>query len=408
MIKDFFVYSLKSIRHRKLRSWLTMLGIFIGVAAVVSLISLGEGLRVAITSQFGFLGTDVLSVQAAGITYAGPPGTGAAEPLTDDLAAKIEKIDGVKAAINRYIRTGTMEFNNIQGIGFAMSMPSGEHRNIAEEILNVKAEQGRLLKEGDARRVLLGNMFTNPDMWNGKGIKSGDRVLINDISYEVIGIMKKKGSFLLDGAVIINEDQLLKDFGDDGTVSVIGVKVKDPNRMDKVKEDIEKMLRKERNVKKGEENFEVQSPQKILESLNSSLFAVQLFVYIIAIISLLVGGIGIMNTMYTAVLERTKEIGVMKSIGARNSNIFTIFFFESGLLGMVGGIVGIIIGLILAYGLSFIGRLALGIGLIQAHASIFLIVGSLMFSFFIGTIFGVLPALQASRLQPVESLRSAK
>lgn len=408
MLRDLSVLSFSNLKRRRLRSWLTMLGIFIGIAAVVALISLGEGLRVAIIGQFGFLGTDVLSVQASGSGIAGPPGMGVAEPLTDDLAGKIENVDGVVAAINRYIKTGTLEFNNVQGIGFAMSMPSGEHRKIIEEMLNVKAEQGRLLKEGDTRRVLLGNTFTNPDTWGGKGIKAGDRVIINSISYEVAGIMEKKGSFLLDGSVIINEEQLLKDFGDDGNVNVIGIKVKDEKMMDKVKEDIEKLLRKERGVKKGEENFEVQSPQKILETLTSTLFAVQLFVYIIAIISLLVGGIGIMNTMYTAVLERTKEIGILKSIGARNSAIFTMFFIESGLLGVVGGIVGIVVGLIFAYGLAFIGRFALGSDLIQAHANLFLIFGSLMFSFFVGTIFGVLPALQASKLQPVESLRGAK
>ena len=113
-----------------------------------------------------------------------------------------------------------------------------------------------------------------------------------------------------------------------------------------------------------------------------------------------------MNTMYTAVLERTKEIGIMKAIGAKNSSVFYIFFIESGFLGTVGGLVGIIFGMALAYGLAFAGKIALGSDLIQASVSPFLIVGALIFSFLLGSFFGVLPALQASKLQPVEALRS--
>ena len=124
---------------------------------------------------------------------------------------------------------------------------------------------------------------------------------------------------------LINEDVLIDVLGaDKEKVDIIAVKVKDQNEVTNVKENVEKLLRKERNVDKGEEDFQVDSPQQILETLNSTLFAVQLFIYIIAGISLAVGGIGIMNTMYTSVLERTKEIGIMKSIGARDSAIFDI------------------------------------------------------------------------------------
>jgi putative ABC transport system permease protein len=407
MFTDYIKFSLGNFKRRKIRSFLTMIGIFIGIAAVVSLIGLGEGLRIAILSQFGFLGTDVLSVRAAGLDYAGPPGTGSVSPLTDDLADKIAKVSGVEAAINRYLKSGTFEFNDKQIIGSAMSMPEGDGRKMAEKMANLKAEQGRLLKDGDGRRVVLGSAFAKEDIF-GKGIKVGDTVLLSDIKYDVVGILEKKGSFLFDYAVLINEDILLQDFGDDGSVNVIAIKVRNPDDMEKVKGDIEKLLRKERNVKVGEEDFIVESPEKTLESLNSSLFAVQLFVYIIAGISLVVGGIGIMNTMYTAVLERTKEIGVMKSIGAKNSTIFSLFSIESGMLGLLGGIVGIILGLIFAYGLAAAGRAALGVDLIQAKVGIGLILGALAFSFIVGTVAGVFPAYQASKLQPVDALRQAK
>ncbi len=407
MLFDQFRLAVDGLKRRRLRSWLTMLGIFIGIAAVVSLIGLGEGLRNAITSQFDFLSADILSVEAQGLALAGPPGTGTATPLTDDLAAKIEKVSGVEAAINRYMESGTLEFNDRQQIGIAISMPDGDHRRIIETMLNVEAEDGRLLKDGDKRKLVLGSRFGQDEMF-GKGVKAGDRVLLSGISYEVVGIMKRKGNFFMDAAVLANENVMLDDFGDDGTVAIIGVKVKDPSEAGRIKEDIEKLLRKERDVKEGEEDFSVSSPEATLAQLNSTLFAVQLFVYIIAIISLLVGGIGIMNTMYTAVIERTKEIGVMKSIGAKNSSVFTLFFIESGLLGAVGGLIGIALGLIFAYGLAALGRAALGVGLIQAKVSLGLIIGALLFSFVIGTIAGVLPALQASKLQPVEALRSVK
>ena len=211
---------------------------------------------------------------------------------------------------------------------------------------------------------------------------------------------------MLDGAFIINENVLLDVFGDDDVVDIIAVKIRDEKQIDQVKENIEKLLRKERDVKKGEENFQVESAQNLINTLNSTLAAVNIFVVIIASISLLVGGIGIMNTMYTSVLERTKEIGIMKAIGARNSRIFKLFFIESGFLGMVGGIIGVILGLIFAYGSAFLGRLALGVDLIQARVPLFWIIFALLLSFGLGTLFGVIPAINASKLQPVDALRS--
>ncbi|HHE36271.1 MAG TPA: FtsX-like permease family protein [Candidatus Woesearchaeota archaeon] len=301
-----------------------------------------------------------------------------------------------------------MEFNDKQRISYTVSIPEGDKRKVLERMANLEAEQGRLLRDDDNKAVLLGNDFTKDDMF-GKGVRAGDKVLINDKEFRVVGILKKKGSFMFDRAVLINEHTMINELGtDEDEVAIIAVKVKDEKKIGEVQEKIERLLRKERGVKEGEEDFVVQSPQKILESLDSTLFAIQIFITIIAAISLLVGGIGIMNTMYTAVLERRKEIGIMKAIGARNNTIFTLFFIESGFLGMVGGIIGIILGLILAYGLAAIGRLTLGSELIQASVSPGLIIGALMFSFVIGTIFGVLPAVQASKLNPVDSLRETK
>ncbi len=408
MVKDYFVYSVRNLRNRGIRSWLTMIGIFIGIAAVVSLIGLGEGLRIAIMSQFGFLGPDVLSVQASGLTYSGPPGTGVIEPLDNTLANKIKKISGVETAFNRYLESAAIEFNDRQRISIVASIPEGGDRSKLEMMINLRAEDGRLLKEGDTRKIVLGNNYKGDDAF-GKGVRVGDKVLIKGIQFEVAGILEKKGSFIFDDNILMNENAMTDLLGTDtNKVDVIAIKVEDESRIREIKADTERLMRKERDVKKGEENFQVDSPAQTLEAINSTLFAVQLFVYIIAGISLAVGGIGIMNTMYTSVVERTKEIGIMKSIGARNSAIFMIFFFEAGLLGLVGGVIGVSLGLSAAYGLSALGRIVLQSDLIQASIGSILIIGSLLFSFVLGTVFGLLPAYQASKLNPVDSLRSAK
>jgi putative ABC transport system permease protein len=406
MRKDYFLLAYRNIIKRGLRSWLTMIGIFIGIAAVVALIGLGEGLRTAITAQFGILGTDVLSVRASGIDFAGPPGFATPNPLKDTLVDKLENVQGVEAAINRFLDSAIVEFDDIQSIEFIASVPMDDKRKVFEDMINLQVEDGRLLKDGDSKRIVLGNSFKKEDNPFKKALAVGDRISIDKDVFEVVGILEKKGSFIIDSTIFMNEDTLLDKIREnDEDVNIIAVKVRDEKTINQVAASIERLLRKERNVKEGEEDFIVQSPQAALKSLDSTLFAVQMFVVIIAVISLLVGGIGIMNTMYTSVVERTKEIGIMKAIGARNSAIFSLFFIESGLLGSVGGAIGVIMGLFFAYGSAAIGRAILGNQLIQAKVSIPLILGALAFSFIMGTVFGSLPAYQASKLKPIDSIR---
>ena len=131
MIKDYLNLSFVNLRQRKIRSWLTMIGIFIGIAAVIALMGLGQGLRVGILSQFDFLGTDVLSVQASGLAF-GPPGTGVVEPLSDELADKIKRVSGVESSYNRYIETATIFFNDMYTTGFIASTPISATESIKE------------------------------------------------------------------------------------------------------------------------------------------------------------------------------------------------------------------------------------------------------------------------------------
>jgi len=413
MLRDYISLAIRSLTKRRLRTYLTMMGIFIGIAAVVSLIGLGQGLEGAIKGQFGFLSTDVLSVQAATVSMSGPPGAGAPNPLKRDYIDKIDGISNVDLVFGRYFSSTTIEFNDKQRIEFALSIPGGDKRKPFERMTNLKVQEGRLLTDSDRNGILLGDNYLRDKSYNGgfgKAVRAGDKILINNKQFTVVGIIEKKGSFIYDDAIWMNEESMIDNgiVSNEEEVNIIAIKVKDVDRIDETQQSIERLLRKERDVKEGEEDFTVQSPQKALESLDSTLFAVQLFIVIIAGISLLVGGIGIMNTMYTAVLERRKEIGIMKSIGARNSIIFTLFSIESGFLGLVGGIIGVVLGMIFAYGLAFIGSIALGSDLIKASVSIGLILGSLAFSFVLGTFFGVLPAYRASRMHPVDALRGAK
>ena len=407
MIKDYFIFSIKNLRNRRLRSWLTMIGIVIGITAVVSLIGMGQGLKMAILSQFGSLGTDKLAVQASG--GFGPPGTAVVNPLTKDNLEKISKVNGVNLAAGRLIRGGKLEHDSKAAFGYAASMADGEARKLMESAMNLKAEKGRLLKDGDTKKVMLGSNLGKDNAGLGKQIVVGSKVLIQGSEFEVIGIMKKQGSLIFDNIVLMNEDDLRKTLGiSNDKYDIIVIQIQNNADILSVQENIEKLMRKERGVKKGEEDFTVQTPQAILSQVNSTLFAVQLFVYIIAGISIVVGGIGIMNTMFTSVLERTKEIGIMKSVGARNSSIFSLFFIESGLIGSIGGIIGAVLGTLMSWGLAYAGRLALGVDLIQSEVSIWLVIGSVTGSFFMGSIFGLIPAIHASELNPVDALRHTK
>jgi len=403
-MKDYFLLALGNLKHRGVRSWLTLLGIFIGIMAVVSLISLGSGLKLAVAAQFGISTTEVITIQAGGLSSAGPPGTAVTNPLQTSDVEAIEKLSTVDIAFSRIITSGKLEFNDIVGFGLAVSIPDGDARKFAYETAELEAEFGRMLKDGDTNKVVLGNNFYTNEESFGKPIKVGDKVLLQDKKFEVVGILEKKGSFLWDNFVMVNEEPLidLMDYGD--KVDVIIAKVKNKDLMDRSKIEIEKKMRELRDVKVGEEDFEVSTPDAALGTVNSILGGVQAFIIIIASISIFVGAIGIVNTMTTSVLERKKEIGIMKSIGARNSHIFMQFLIESGLLGLVGGLVGVIFGL----GIGFLGVYGINnfIGSeIVLEIDYLLIGGSLLGSFLIGAISGVIPAWNASKLNPVDSLR---
>jgi len=404
MITDYFTLAFKNLKHRGIRSWLTLLGIFIGIAAVISLISLSSGLKAAVISQFGVSNMEVITIQAGGISGVGPPGTGVTEPLIKGDAEAIEKLSNIEISFGRIISSGKVEFNNRINFVYLTSVPLGNNRKSVYEIIDLEIEQGRILREGDINKVILGYNFYKDKEKFGKTISLGDKMLIQDKRFEVVGIAEKRGSFILDNAIVMNEDSMrdLLNYGD--KIDIILAKVKNKDLMERVKEDIEKLMRQRRDVKKGQENFEVSTPDAILKTANQILGGVQAFIVIIASISIIVGAIGVANTMTTSVLERKKEIGIMKSVGAKNSQIFFQFFVESGLLGLIGGFIGILFGLIIGYIGVIIINTFLG-SEITLNLNLFLILGTLAGSFIIGSTSGIIPAMNAAKQNPVEALR---
>lgn len=405
MIKDYFLLASKGIIKRGIRSWLTMLGIFIGIAAIVSLISLGSGMQKAITGQFSALGSDKLTVSAKG--GFSMPGQGVLNPITTDDLKAIEGVNGVDLVIGRMLEPAKIEINSKIDYRAVASMPEDEHAlKLMIETLGIKIYKGRMLRNTDKTGVVLTNNYYKPKNTFDKIMAVGDSILINDKKFTVIGMIEKTGNPMIDSAVLMTESSLRDLINEKTRVDVAVVVVSKGSNIDTVAQNIEKLLRKRRNVKEGKEDFNVQTPQELFSTVNTILNVVQIILVGIASISLIVGGVGIMNTMYTSVVERTRQIGIMKAIGARNSAILTIYLIESGLLGLVGGLVGVIAGIGLSQLVVFFAQRA-GVSLLTANYSATLIVGSLLFSFIVGIIAGTLPARQASKLNPVDSLRGS-
>ncbi len=403
-MKNFFILAVKNLRHRGLRSWLTILGIFIGIAAVVSLITLSQGLREAITGQFSSLSTDKLMIQNAGTGF-GPPGSTSVIRLNDHDIEIVKSVSGINEAIGRLIRMGRVEFNKNINYLYLGSIPDNEKQlAIVYESFNPKIEEGRLLKQDDYGKVILGSNIYNENTF-GKKIVVGNKISIQGKNFEVVGLMKPASSFQLNSVILMTEKDMKELLNISDEVDLIVAQVEKGYDIESAAENLKEEFRKDRKEKIGEEDFSVQTPLQAISGVNTILNIINLIVVGIAAVSLLIGGIGIANTMYTSVLERTKEIGVMKAIGGKNKDILQIFFIESGLLGLIGGVIGAFLGLGFAFSASRLAEAALGTNILQVKISWFLIVGAILFSFVIGLLSGFLPALQASRLKPVEAFR---
>ncbi len=404
MFKDYFSFALGTISHRKTRSWLTMIGIFIGIAAVVALISLGQGFKQAINREFEKLGTDKLFIlPKSGFGSAGI--SNAAIELTKEDVKVVKKVSGVENANGVVFANSKVEFGNNVGFFLMHSFPKGREKELEAEVHGLKIREGRDLRDNDKFSVLIGIDFIEKELL-GKNLKLRDKLKINNKEFVIIGILEKMGDPVSDKTIFMPEETLRELFSEPDKVNSINVKVANVENIHTIVEKIKSDLRRFRNVKKDEEDFDIQTPENLLGSFSDIINIVQSVLIGIAAISLLVGGVGIANTMYTAVVERTKEIGIMKSVGAQNKDILQIFIIESGLLGAIGGLIGIVAGFALSKSVEIVAKNFLGTNLIEAYFSYYLFFGALLFSFVIGAVFGVLPAKQAASLHPVDALRS--
>ncbi len=402
MKKDYFVLALGNLKHRGLRSWLTILGVFIGIAAVVALIMMGEGLRIAITGQFSTLSADQLTIENAGTGF-GPPGSTVIEKLTQhdvDLISKVNEVDEVIPQLLRVVKT---EFNKDLAFNYLASVPNdAKLEEIVYDSFNIAS--GRLLKPDDSGKIVIGSGIAKEESF-GKQIVVGNKILIQGKSFEVIGVLEAGSSFQINQVILMNEKDMKKLLDIKEEYDFIVAKVEDSKYAEATAEKIKDALRKDRNEDLGEETFSVKTSLQAISSVNTILNIINLIVGGIAAISLLIGGVGIANTMYTSVLERTKEIGTMKAVGAKNKEILYIFIIESGLLGLIGGVIGALLGIGLAFGAAGVANSAFGAEILSIQVSLPLIFGSISFAFLIGLISGLTPALQASKLKPVEALR---
>ena len=405
MLKDLFFISINSMKKRKLRSWLTLLGIFIGIAAVVSLISMGEGLRTAITGQFGELSVDTLTFSNAETSF-GPPGSTAVKKINYNDIRLIESVNNVKIIIPRLIRVAKIEYNKAASFGYVINMPEDKEKiDFIYTNMNIEVDEGGLLDLNDKGKVLLGNDYLNENKFEKK-VRIGSNIIIQGKSFEVVGILKKASTFTINSVVLMLDSDMRdilnipKDEHD-----ILAIRINSKENVEKAAKDIENEIRKDRKEKIGEEDFKVQTPLQSISAVNTILDVVNIIVIGIAAISLLIGGIGIANTMYTSVLERKAEIGTMKAIGAKNLDILKLFVIESGLFGLAGGVAGAVLGIFLAYLVSVSANFYFGNNIFAFSINWVLIIGAIMFSFLIGVLAGLVPSYQASKLKPVDALR---
>ena len=290
----------------------------------------------------------------------------------------------------------------------------GDDPSVFKDFITSTIDTGRLLGPGDTRVVVIGsgvatNIFSTQ-------LQVGYILSINDKPFRIIGILQSSSGFGgSDNGIYMSTSDAREVLGSTITLkaneySSISVKVLDVTAVNDTSNSIDAALRNSHHIGVGREDFSITSAQALQQRFSSITGGITLFLGVIAAISLLVGGIGVANTMFTAVLEKTRDIGIMKAIGARNSDILMIFLFNSGLLGLVGGGLGIIFAVLIDAAIPYLGLASLGLtrggssGL-TVPINPALLIGAVIFSMAIGMFFGAIPAYQASKMKPVDALR---
>lgn len=395
--KELIKYSLKNLWNRKGRSFLTILSIFVGIATIFIFISYGLGLYFYVEEFTTGSSVDKVLVQ--------PRGVGAIDTSFEldkgDLKA-VENTLGVYEASGSYFEPAQVKKDRESVYAFIISYDPDVP--IMMESFDVGLEKGRWLKSSDRGKVILGYNYMIPDRIFSKPYSVGDKIEIQGIDMEIIGFLEEIGNPSDDSQIYTNEDYFPEMYPNETLSYGMLIARVDINDIDRIVERIEKNLRKHRGLEEGKEDFYVQSFKDLIETFAIVLNGVVGFIILIALISVLVSAINTANTMITSVLERTKEIGVMKAIGATNNEVFNIFLFESLFLGTVAGIFGVLFG----WGVSYTGGVILnnlGWGFLSPHFSWQLFAGCILFAAATGGVSGTIPARGASKTNVVNALR---
>lgn len=400
MLWEYVSFSLKTFTRRPTRSWLTILGIFIGIAAVVSLTSIGQGLQDAVMRQFQAFGTNTLFIYPGTGEFALFGTMGGTQVLHDRDVRLVEDVGGVDRVAGFFTSIATIEHMDEKKSTFVIGMSEGW--TISEFSSGIGVFEGRELQQGDSKQVVVGYLLATGDFFKNP-VRMGHRLYIEGEPFRVVGSLDKIGNRADDSQIYIPLKTAQTLFDKEG-YNLIYVKIKPESDPDIVATQITEKIRKDRNQKEGEEDFSVQTMGQLSKTVDDVIGVIKLAVIGIATISIVVGGVGIMNTMYTSVLERTHEIGIMKAIGARDRDIALLFVIESGALGLVGGALGVAAGMAVGYGVESVAQSA-GFALLKVSPAPWLIGGSLLFSFIIGVASGLMPAMNAAKMRPVEALR---
>lgn len=405
--------AMRALAANKLRSMLTMLGIIIGVGAVIALMSIGRGVEKYVTDQFAGLGSNLLII-VPGQIQDGPPNRrtggqvkllniGDARAIGDPFLAP-----DVAAVAPLFLSSANVARNSKSArVDVNATTPS------FSEVRNWKPTMGSFFSEDDydarARVVLLG-ADAYKKLFEPNEYPIDQTVLVNDLPFRVIGVMEEKGGGgpggSLDESIFLplstGQDRLFrsKTISGDYQVNVIYASVRSPDRMTEAQNEIAALMRDRRGINYlDSDDFSIISQNDIISVFGDILGALTIFLGAIAGISLLVGGIGIMNIMLVSVTERTREIGLRKAVGAKRRDVLIQFLVEAVTLAVVGGSIGIALGVAGATGIS------VAFDAFEAVVGVDAVMTSLLFSMAVGLFFGIYPAYRASRLNPIDALR---
>lgn len=400
MYKESFLMAWASLIANKMRSILTMLGIIIGVAAVIALVSIGNGVKQDIQNSISSLGSNLLMVMPGAPRTPGVrPSAGSMKSLKVSDYEAIAKLDGVRAASPMTNGSYVVIYQNKNWT----TSVSGVSYNYLD-VNNWSMKSGRFLSEKNVQnrervavvgKTVVKNLFGDED-------PVGAEIRVKNIPFRIIGVLNSKGSGAMgndqDDMVIIPYTTAMERVEGVDYLRMIYVVGKDENGIDRLQSDIENLLRVRHGIKDTNlDDFNIQNMNSIMETMEETTGTLTLFLGAVAAISLVVGGIGIMNIMLVSVTERTREIGVRKALGATYSVIVTQFLIEAVVISLMGGIIGIILGI----GSSKLIGMASGMSTV---ISVPTIVMSFAFSMAIGLIFGIYPARKAAKLNPIDAL----